>query len=118
MLLYYEAQTPLRVSMSKGPTRVDIRHLYNTCTTRVRNVIEVFLKNRFFFFVSTLLKSMSDTRMTLIQHVSNNSDKFFSKKWFLTIPYTSFEYVSKQYYQRKIKDNNFDYIIFNSFNYK
>jgi hypothetical protein len=72
------------------PTHAGVRHLYDTHTKHVGIVKEVseksnkfHQKNDFFFFASTLFKSMSDTHMTLIQHVSDNIFKQVFQKEFV-----------------------------------
>lgn len=53
--MIYEARTPLGVGVSRCPTHIGVRHLYDTRTTRVGKVKEVSeksdkcpLKNGFF----------------------------------------------------------------------
>jgi len=69
----YEARTPLALGVSLRPTHVNV----HTCMTLVRHVLDYLkpVSQFYFIFVSTLLRSVSDTCMTLIPHMSNNSNK-------------------------------------------
>lgn len=82
-VLNYDAQTLLRVGMSRCPTRVGVQHLYDTRTTRVEKVKQVSFK-KYFFFPFGYSLNWCRIRMTLIQHVSSNSDKVFQKYLFST----------------------------------
>lgn len=60
--------------------------------TSVKKVKQMLFKNDFFSFASTLVELVCDTRMTLLQHVSDNSNNGFKRFFFLwsNIPYTFF----------------------------
>ena len=69
-----EAWTPLGSGVLLCQTRINVQHSDATRTTRAIKLGKVS-KNKLFFLASTLLGTMSDTRMILIQHMSDNSDK-------------------------------------------
>jgi hypothetical protein len=71
----YEALTPLWLNVSRCPTHVGVRHSYDTCTTLVQTCQRGVQKINF-FFIPTLLKSVSDTYKTLVQTCEGKCPNF------------------------------------------
>jgi hypothetical protein len=122
LVLFYEALTSLRGGVSRCPTHIGVRHLYDTCQnsqTSVGKVTQVSPKKSFF----SLMRHSLNRCLTLIhttrvrQYIQISVSKGICIFLWSNIPYTFFgkisdmskkvKHVLKQCHQWRIKGINF-----------